>query len=139
MKSDDITRTQAALLDPLFFFALEAVNGRVAGQETYRQGEAASGKRITSGDYPITDALMAAFYDFAWTASRGKLSTAALKQEAAFIKLRLRYNIVMASFGSVSANQVLIEDDRQVVKAVEALPRAAQLAQLAAKTRQSHR
>jgi hypothetical protein len=117
-------------------FGKGLVQAVIAGQENYRQEPVSIGKRITPSDYPITDALMTAFYDFAWTSSRGNLSITALKKEAAFIKLRLRYNIVMASFGSLSADQVLIEDDPQVARGIETLPRAAQLAQLAAKARQ---
>ena len=51
-----------------------------------------------------------------------------------FIKTRLRYALVMAAFGAISADQVLIEEDPQVAKAVEALPRAQQLAISARKT-----
>jgi hypothetical protein len=56
-------------------------------------------------------------------------------RNAEFIRLRLRYNLVMASFGATSADQVLIEDDPQVARAVEALPRSAELASLAAAKR----
>ncbi|MGB5014177.1 MAG: hypothetical protein WBO68_09110, partial [Pyrinomonadaceae bacterium] len=57
------------------------------------------------------------------------------RTEAAFIGLRLRYEVAIANFGSVSAQQVLIEDDAQAAKAIEALPRAAQLAQNAARVK----
>jgi hypothetical protein len=44
--------------------------------------------------------------------------------------------LVTAAFGTVSANQVLVEEDQQVAKSVENLPRAGQLALLANKARQ---
>ena len=138
VKSDDLTATQAPLLDPLFFFAREVVNGRIAGQENYHVGSVSSSSRITPSDFAVTEGLMTAFNTFALNNSHGKLSGATLRKEAAFIKLRLRYNIAMAAFGAVTANQVLVEDDSQVAKAVETLPRAAQLAQSAAKTRKLH-
>jgi hypothetical protein len=44
----------------------------------------------------------------------------------------LRYNFATSLFGSVAANQVLTEEDVQIARAVNALPRAQNLA-LAAK------
>ncbi len=136
MKADDITDAQANLLDPIFTFARELVNGRVIGQEGYRSIPVTFGKRITPGDFPVSDSLVAAFNDFAVRRENGGTSDALLKKMSAFVRLRLRYQIIMASFGAISANQVLIEDDTQVAKAVETLPLSAQLAQKAAKARQ---
>ena len=78
---------------------------------------------------------MSAFYDFAVENGRGKYTLESLKADSAFIKLRIRYNLVMASYGSTLAEQVLTEDDPQVAKAIEILPRSAQLSQSAAKMR----
>lgn len=130
------TETDLALLDPIFSFVRELVNGRVTGQENYRSIPVLFGKRITPGDFPVSESLIAAFSDFAKHHENGGINESRLRRSAAFIKLRLRYHIIMASFGAISANQVLIEDDAQVAKAVDALPRAGQLAMLAAKTRQ---
>ena len=135
IKAEALTAAQAALLDPLFFFAREVVSGRIAGQESYRATPDSFGKRVTPSDLPFNNALSAAFQNYVKTNTTWKIDDKTLQTQAAFIKLRLRYNIVMASFGSVSADQVLIEDDSQVAKAVETLPRSAQLAQLAAKAR----
>ncbi len=136
VKSAALNRTQALLLDPLFFFARETVNGRIRGLESYHAVTVPFVKRIDAADFRVTDELIAQFNDFVKRNASGKISPEAFKKEAAFIKLRLRYNIAMASYGAVSANQVLIEDDLQVAKAVETLPRAAQLAQSAAQARQ---
>jgi len=124
------------LLDPLFAFSREVVNGRIAGQETYRATPLSFGKRVTPADFPVSEGLLTAFEDYVARNENGRFAAETLKASSAFIKLRLRYNIVMASFGAVSADQVLIEDDPQVAKAIETLPRAASLAQLAAKARQ---
>lgn len=139
VKADELTQTQAALLDPLFAFTCEVINGRVAGQNNYRLNASENHRRITPGDFPVTDSLLAAFNDFVLKSPANKFTADELKSESSYLKLRLRYNIVMASFGAVTADQVLIEDDAQVAKAVEILPRAAQLAQSAAKARQSRK
>ncbi|MFN0279565.1 MAG: S41 family peptidase [Pyrinomonadaceae bacterium] len=136
VKSEKLNNAQAALLDPLFFFSREAVNGKIAGQENYSAVPFSFGKRIDATDFRVTENLIEAFNDFVEKKTDGKFTANTLKKESAFIRLRLRYYIAMASYGSVSANQVLIEDDPQVAKAVETLPRAAQLAQSAVRARQ---
>lgn len=135
VKSEELNQAEAAILDPIFIFAREVVNGRIAGFEQYRVTDISFDRRIVPSDFPVSESLVRAFSDFAKTRQGGNISAAALQGEAAFIKLRLRYNIVMAAYGSVSATQVLTEDNAQVAKGVETLPRAAQLTQLAAKTR----
>ena len=128
VKGEVLSRTHASLLDPIFFFAREVANGRIAGQENYRAASISFGKRILSGDLPISDSLVAAFNEFAAMKANGGFASEVLRSETAFIRLRLRYDLAVASFGTVAANQVLTEDDPQVAKAVEALPRAAELA-----------
>jgi hypothetical protein len=47
----------------------------------------------------------------------------------AFVELQLRFNIVTAAYGRVTADRVPIStDDQQVAKAVDVLPRARDLA-----------
>ncbi len=48
-----------------------------------------------------------------------KITVDSFQAEFPFIKLRLRYNIIMASFCTVYANQIFIENDKQIAKAVE--------------------
>jgi len=109
------------------------IGGRVKGFENYKiSGQVKYGQRIRPSDFPVTDELFAAFQDF--EANNQNISGEMLQTEKAFIKVRLRYNLATAAFGNVAANQVLIEDDPQVAKAVEALPRAGQLVLAASKT-----
>lgn len=137
VKSSEINRVQATLLDPIFFFAREVVNGRVAGQTAYQSTAFHFGERIVAVESPVTESLIASFDEFMQKNPLWKISDETLQKERAFIKLRLRFNIITASYGAVSAEQVLIEYDPQVAKAVASLPIAAQLAQLAAKTKQN--
>ncbi len=137
VKNAELNLSQTALLDPLFFFTREVTGGRVKGFENYQINTAIRfGHRIRTSDYAISDELFAAFKKFTttnrnWTNVEGNLDA-----QKIFIKTRLRYNLATAAYGSVAANQVLIEEDSQVAKAVEALPRAQQLASNAQKIRQ---
>lgn len=129
VKAAELTRREAALLDPIFFFAREVVTGRVAGFESYKFiGRPQYGQRINAGNMPMTDSLLTAFENYLEITKGWNIPQWQRGSENAFIRSRLRYAMIMAAFGSVSANQVLIEEDPQVAKAVEALPRAQQLA-----------
>ncbi len=135
VKNPNLNNTQISLLDPLFFFSRELANGRIKGFENYKTGgKIKYGERVRPADFLITDKIINAFDDFA--AREWKISANEIENEKSYIKSRLRYNLATAAYGSVAANQVLVEDDSQVAKAVEALPRAGQLALAARKSLQ---
>jgi len=137
VKTAEMNQTEISLLDPLFFFTAELTSGRIRGFEDYRvSNEFQYGQRISAGTIPIPDELCAAFLKFVSDEKGWNVSAEQIEAERSFIKSRIRYNLATASFGSVAANQVLIEDDPQVAKAVEALPRAKQLALSAQKSLQ---
>ncbi|MDQ6787901.1 MAG: S41 family peptidase [Acidobacteriota bacterium] len=128
VKTPTLNQTEIALLDPLFFFAREISSGTIKGFEEYKITQPIRyGARIRQSDFLITDKFLAAFDAFMHESKDWKFSAKQIQEESAFIKLHLRYNLSIAAFGSVAANQILIEDDPQVARAVEALPRALQL------------
>ena len=126
--SADLTSLQISLLDPLFFFAREYVNGRVRNAE-----------KVTFDNFTVSDSIIASFSEFASGSKENiwKLSPASLAREETFIRTRLRYDLAMAAFGIDSANRTRIEADPQVAKAIELLPKAAELATSAKKARQT--
>jgi carboxyl-terminal processing protease len=129
IKDSDLNQTQIDLLDPLFFFSRELVNGRIKGFENYKITRPNNyGQRIRPVDYPVTDELFSIFKSYISKEKDWKITSEQILAEKAFFKTRLRYNLITAAFGNVASNQVLIEDDPQVAKAVETLPRAGQLA-----------
>ncbi|MBS1796399.1 MAG: S41 family peptidase [Acidobacteria bacterium] len=136
IKNPFLNDAETDLLDPIFYFSTELANGRVKGFENYRiSGQTEYGRRIRPADYPVADDVFAAFK--AYLAQNPEWSGLApsIDAEKDYVKIRIRYDLITAAFGTISANQVLAEDDRQVAKAVELLPRAQQLAQLASKAR----
>ncbi len=139
VKTNRMTLLQASLVDPIFFFTREVVNRRIDGQEVYRVGPQSFGKRIDGRDLPVSQSLLDEFNKFALKNAGGRFGPETLEDAGHFIRLRLRYNLIMASFGHVSANQVLTEDDPQVAVAFETMPRAARLAQSASKTRRQNK
>jgi carboxyl-terminal processing protease len=137
VKTAELIQSEISLLDPLFFFSADLTSGRIRGFESYRiSNEFQYGQRIGSGTFPMSDGLFAAFRKFVSDEKGWNVSIEQIEAERSFIEARIRYNLATASFGGVAANQVLIEDDPQVAKAVESLPRAKQLALSAQKSLQ---
>jgi carboxyl-terminal processing protease len=134
VKNTPIGAAEIEMLDPLFFFTAELANGRIAGYETNKVGKLTKfGSRIRSNDYTITDVIFAAFKKF--LSKNQKWSRLSTKADAnsSFVKLRLRYNLATAACGNTTADQVLIQSDKQITKAIEVLPKANLLATSARK------
>jgi len=135
IKASELTKSEISLLDPLFFFTRELANGRIKNFENYKiTNPVQYGLRIKFSDIIVSDEAIAAFKKFMTDEKGWEISIEKIESEKAFIKSRLRYNLANATFGSVAANQILIEDDPQVAKAVLVLPRAKLLALSAQKS-----
>jgi carboxyl-terminal processing protease len=134
-----ITPAQQRIADPIFGFVRELVNGRVKGFEDYKVSRGIEFDHVIKADeYPVTDNLFKAFKAYATTTSAGesnKFTDAQLDKARDFIARQMRFEIATAVYGTVGAGQVLVADDPQVSKAVEALPRARELAAAALRGR----
>jgi carboxyl-terminal processing protease len=127
-----ISPAQARLINPVFFFSRELINGRIAGFDAYKiQRPIEFNRKLMAGDYPVTDALFKAFKDYVAKDASWRVTPQFLDRNRAFIEQQLRYNLVTAAYGKVTADEVLVLDDPQVTKAIETLPRARELARAA--------
>jgi hypothetical protein len=134
VKAPRYTSFQLSLLDPLFFFSTDLVSGRIPALTEYKRTTGIRyGHRIKPSDLPPTDKLFAAFKQYISSGEYSSFKADKLDEQRNFIVERLRNLVATAYFGSVAAEQVLVENDQQVAKAVEALPRAQTLAQSARK------
>jgi len=117
------------VVNPIFGFALELVAGRVAGFENYKvQKPIEFDHDITEADFPMTEALFKEFKRFVASKPVFKVTPEQLDKNRSFIERQLRFELAMAAYGSLTAVQVLYENDPQIARAVEALPRARELA-----------
>jgi len=132
-----ITPPQQRLMDPIFAFVRDLVNGRVAGIDTYKvQRPIDFTRELTPTDYPVDDKVFKAFKDFVASNKDFKSITAAqLDRQREYIQRQIRYDIVMAAYGATMASRVFILDDPQMAKAVDVLPRARELAAAALRGR----
>ena len=135
-----ISPAQQRLIDPVFAFVRELVNGRVAGFEDYKvQRPIEFGHVLKADEYPVTDNLFKAFKQFVAKDGSYKLTEAQLDKSREYITRQMRYDIATAAYGSVTAAQVFVSDDPQVSKALEVMPRARELALAALKGRNPER
>ncbi|HEY6119689.1 MAG TPA: S41 family peptidase [Pyrinomonadaceae bacterium] len=132
-----VNLAQRRLLNPIFAFSRELVNGRIHGLETYQvQREINFSHELTASDYQITDAVFKSFKDYVANDPEFRSLAALVDHNRAFVQLQLRTNIVTAAYGRAAADRVYITgDDPQVAKAVDVLPRARDLAMSALQRR----
>ena len=136
VKPATATTPQLRLRDPIFFFARELANGRVPGFDKYKVDRPIEfGHDLEANDFPITEAVFAAFKDYVATDANWKVFTPQLDRSRSFIETQLRFSLATAAYGTVSALQVVTREDPQVAKAVEVVPRARDLARAAMRAR----
>ncbi len=125
---------QAKLANPLFAFALDISMGRIKGFETYKVDKPIVFEYdIKATDFPVTDPLFQAFKKFA--GDKFKFTSAQVDREREFVERTLRSELVTAAYGSQTSLQVTNEYDNQLLKAIDLLPQAKQLAMQSEKVR----
>jgi len=130
VKPRTVSVPQQRLIDPIFAFTRELVNGRVRGFEDYKVGRPIEFARdLKSDEYVVTDNLFKAFKAFTLADDTYKgLTERQIDSARDFVNRQMRYDIASAAYGTVTAGQALVSDDPQVAKAIEVLPRAKELA-----------
>lgn len=123
---------QQRLIDPIFAFVRELVNGRIAGFESYRvQRPIEYNHELQPTDFPVTDALYNAFKSFVANNPAYKNLASLVEPNQDFVRRQIRFDIVTAAYGTTAASRVYVADDPQVTRAIELLPRARELAMAA--------
>ncbi|HSE16533.1 MAG TPA: S41 family peptidase [Pyrinomonadaceae bacterium] len=136
VKPGTITVAERQLRDVLFAFALELTTGRIPGFETYKVQRAIEfDHELMSEDFPVTDALFKELKKFAAAKPNYKATPEQLDKLRGFAEMQLRYNILSAAYGYRTATQVFNDSDPQISRAVDAMPRARELAQAASRAR----
>jgi carboxyl-terminal processing protease len=136
VKPGMISAAERHLRDILFAFSLELVSGRVKGFESYTIQRAIEFDHdLVNEDYPVTDALFGEVKKFAAAKTLFKVTPDQLEKSRSYAERQLRYNILSAAYGYRTATQVFNDADPQIGKAVDAMPRARDLAQAASRAR----
>jgi carboxyl-terminal processing protease len=136
--SEKMSRDQAALLSPLFFFSRDLIAGRIAGYEGRRIAESQRKRRISRHDVTVDNDLAERFVEY-FAGRNRTIPIERVRKQLDFIKQQIRLNLATAAYGQVTAAQVIIENDPQVAKAVALFPKAAQLARAGASAQADRR
>ncbi len=130
VKANPFTPTQRRLLNPIFGFSRELISGRIKGLENVRvQGPLDFAHEVTPNDLPVNETIFQAFKQYVMQNPTFRPFTPTLTHNRSFIETQLRFNLVTASYGRVSADRVLVATyDPQLARALDALPRARNLA-----------
>lgn len=128
-KPGRITPAEGRLGDSIFAFALELATGRVSGFENYKvQGPIQYGRDLQATDFPVTDALFKELKRFVAGKPVFQVTPEQLDRARPFVERQLRWELATAAYGSMAALQVINDKDPQIARAVEAMPRARELA-----------
>jgi carboxyl-terminal processing protease len=135
-KPGTISANERHLRDSIFAFALELTTGRVPGFEAYKVERPIEFQHdLQADDFPVTDALFKALKQFAANKPIFKVTPEQFDRSRPFAERQLRYNVLSAAYGYRTATQVFNEGDPQIARAVDAMPRARDLALAANRAR----
>ena len=135
-KPEKFTPAQGRLANPIFAFALELAMGRVTGFENYKvQPRIEFNHDLQATDFPVTDALFKELKRFVAANPVYKATPEQLDRARSFVGRQLRFELATAAYGSLAAVQVFNENDPQVAKGIDAMPRARELALAARRAR----
>ena len=136
VKPGTVTAAERHLRDVIFAFSLDLVTGRVPGFESYKvQRGIEFDHDLATEDYPVTDALFKELKKFAAAKQIFRTTPEQLEKSRTFAERQLRYNILSAAYGYRVATQVFNDGDPQISRAVDAMPRARELALAASRAR----
>ncbi|MGI8882830.1 MAG: S41 family peptidase, partial [Pyrinomonadaceae bacterium] len=120
-------RFQGKFNDPIFAFSLNLTYGKTPGYETYKVDRPiVFDYDIKANDFEVTDRLFNDFKKFA--VEKYKFTPAQVDREREYIQRILRTEMVTAAYGATTSFQVFNDYDNQLLRAIELLPEARQLA-----------
>jgi carboxyl-terminal processing protease len=123
------TNLRFRLNEAAFFFTRQLISGEIPGLENYRVERQKFNQALKPEDFQINDKLVEAFRAFVARDKASGLTAENINSQLDYARTRLREELATANYSSEAGQQVLLETDPQVLKAIDALPEAAKLAQ----------
>ncbi|HYJ46881.1 MAG TPA: S41 family peptidase, partial [Pyrinomonadaceae bacterium] len=124
-----VTPLRGRIAEAAFFFTRELAAGQIPGLESYKVEKTDYDHILKPTDYAITDKVVEAFRAFVQRDGNLGLLPKQIDEELDFVKLRIRDEIVTAAYASDAGARVLLDNDPQVLRAIDALPEAKRLAE----------
>ncbi|HSI88106.1 MAG TPA: hypothetical protein VK918_03560, partial [Pyrinomonadaceae bacterium] len=140
VKADTIpierARFQQKLNNPIFAFALDLIYGTSTDFEGFKVDKPINfAYDLKETDYRVGERMYNAFKAFA--VRKYNYTPAQIDNERVFIERTLRSEFVTAAYGATTSYQVFNEYDNQLMRAIDLLPQARQLAMEGAKAYRS--
>lgn len=110
-----------------FFFVRQLVAGQVKGFENFKVDKQNYSQTIEQADLQINDKMLDAFRAFVGKDKENGLTAENVNSQIDYAKSRLREELATANYSTEAGQQVLLETDPQVLKAIDAVPEARKL------------
>lgn len=110
-----------------FYFVRQLVAGQIKGFETYKVEKQNFNMTVQPGEFAVNDKLLEAFRAFVVKDKENGLTAENVNSQLDYAKIRLRDELATAVNSNEAGQQVLLESDPQVLKAIEEIPEARKL------------
>ncbi|MFN6965117.1 MAG: S41 family peptidase [Pyrinomonadaceae bacterium] len=133
----NFSQLRSRIAEASFYFVRQLVAGRIAGFENYKVDKPTYKTVLSPGELAVGDKLLEAFKAFAAADKSLGLSAENVAAQPDYARTRIRQELATANFSSEAGVQVLLENDPQIIRAVELVPQAAKMNQSVAYKRPS--
>ncbi|MGI8668311.1 MAG: S41 family peptidase, partial [Aridibacter sp.] len=121
------TPLRARINEATFYFTRQLVAGDINGFENYKTAKQTFALTVKPDDLQINNALFEAFISYTVGDKQNGLTRANIESQIKYAKSRLREQIATAKYSGEAGQQVFVENDPQILKAIDALPEARKL------------
>jgi carboxyl-terminal processing protease len=118
---------RARISEAAFFFVRQLVAGKIGGFENYKAEKQNFKQLVQPTEFVITDKLFDAFRNYSAADSANGLTAQNISSQIDYAKTRLREELATANDSNEAGIQVLLENDPQILKAIEVMPQASNL------------
>lgn len=134
-----ITNTQFYLSQGLFMFVRELLAGNVATAPNFKFGAIEFNHKLKPSDFVVTDEILKSYREFMLKFMkenpRWGLTAALVDDNLVWARKQIRYECLLAAYGSNVAQRFQGELDAQLQRAISEMPAAAELAERARRLR----
>ena len=121
------TPLRLRLNEAAFFFVRNLVSGQIKGFENFKVDKQNYNLTVAPSEFQINDKLLEAFRNFIAKDKENGLTAENINSQIDYAKSRLREELATANNSNEAGQQVLLETDPQVLKAIDAIPEAKKL------------
>jgi carboxyl-terminal processing protease len=121
---EEFTPQRLRINQAAFYFTRRLAYGKIKGMEDFRIGRQKFLKDVDTKGIRVDDKLFSAFRDFIKSQKTLGVTLEILEKELEYVKMQLREEMATALYSNELGQQVLLENDPQVRKAVESMDAA---------------